>query len=318
MNPVEEEPPNRSFVFGGWTEVIESHSDALFLFDEQFSCLYANRSAVSFLRQCGQGRKSWNLCDRAQNQPEPFALWLQKVQQIFRTGRRAQFLSELRHQEPMKILQTECIPVRDSTQKVHAVILLCRDITEYKKMQEQLAEQENKYKELYNQSPIGLYRTRVSDGKLLECNRALADLLGYSSVEECTAEHYSVHHYVQPQQRQILLERLKKEKKITGFEIQVRREDGKIIWVEITAELYPNEGYIEGAMREITAAKILTETEKRILELVMQGKSSRQIAREMFRSVRTIEDHRAHIMHKLNAHNLVELAAAARSLSKQK
>lgn len=311
-----EEPQEPPAIFWGLAEVVENHTDVWFLFDEQFSCLYANRSAVSFLRQCGQQRKVWNLCDRAQNQPEPFSFWLQKVQQVFRTGRRTRFLSELRRHEPMKILQAECIPVRDSSQKVHAVILLCRDITEYKKMQEQLARQESKYKELYNQSPIGLYRTRVSDGKLLECNRALADLLGYSSVEECTDDHYSVHHYVQPQQRQILLARLQKEKKIKDFELQVRRKDGKVIWVELTAELHQKDGYIEGAMREITAAKILTETEKKILELIMRGKSSRQIAREMFRSVRTIEDHRAHIMHKLNAHNLVELAAIAWSLKK--
>ncbi|HOQ03938.1 MAG TPA: PAS domain S-box protein [Anaerohalosphaeraceae bacterium] len=297
-------------------KVIESRSDTLFIFDEQFSCIYANQSAVSFLRQCGQGRNSWNLWEAAREQSEPFSFWLQKVQQVFCTGRRTQFLSELQHQGRWKILQAECIPVREADRKIYAAALLCRDITEFRKLQEQLAEQENKYKELYNQSPIGLYRTRVSDGKLLECNKALADLLGYGSVEECTNEHYSVHHYVHPQQRQILLERLQNEKKIKDFELQVRRKDGKVIWVELTAELYPDAGYIEGVMREITAAKILTETEKKILELVMRGKSSRQIAKEMFRSVRTIEDHRAHIMHKLNAHNLVELAAIARSLTK--
>jgi len=317
LNPLEEEELQKQFpILLGWMEVIESHSDALFLFDEHFSCIYANRAAVSFLREVGECRRSWNLCDSAQNQPEPFSFWLQKTQQVFRRGRRAQYICEWQHGGERKALKTEWIPVRNSEKNVLAAILLCRDITEFRKLQEQLAEQENKYKELYNQSPIGLYRTRVSDGKLLECNKALADLLGYGSVEDCKERHYSVQYYVQPQQRQILLERLQKEKKITDFEIQVRREDGKIIWVEITADLHPDEGYIEGVMREITAAKILTETEKKILELVMKGKSSRQIAKEMFRSVRTIEDHRAHIMHKLNAHNLVELAAIARSLKK--
>lgn len=192
---------------------------------------------------------------------------------------------------------------------------MCRDITIVKKIQRQLAEREKRYKELYNQSLVPLYRTRVADGKLLACNKALADLLGYSSAEDCKARHYSVNHYVDLRQRQVLLERLHKEKKIRDFELQVRREDGKIIWVEVTAELHPEEGYIEGAMKEITASKVLTETEKKVLELIMEGKSSRQIARQLFRSVRTIEDHRAHIMHKLKVHNLVELAKAAQTLT---
>lgn len=54
----------------------------------------------------------------------------------------------------------------------------------------------------------------------------------------------------------------------------------------------------------------LTPAEQMILRFVLDGKSNRQIARRLHRSRRTIEVHRQHIMHKLDAHNLIDLVRA--------
>jgi two-component system response regulator FixJ len=51
----------------------------------------------------------------------------------------------------------------------------------------------------------------------------------------------------------------------------------------------------------------LTRAEKKILQLVIQGKSNKEISNLLHRSSRTIEVHRAHIMHKLGVDNLVDL-----------
>jgi two-component system response regulator FixJ len=51
----------------------------------------------------------------------------------------------------------------------------------------------------------------------------------------------------------------------------------------------------------------LTRAEKKILQLVILGKSNKEIATLLHRSSRTIEVHRAHIMHKLGVDNLVDL-----------
>jgi len=53
--------------------------------------------------------------------------------------------------------------------------------------------------------------------------------------------------------------------------------------------------------------KKLTKTERTVLHQIMKGKSNREIADQFHRSIRTIEDHRNHIMQKLHADNLVEL-----------
>lgn len=44
----------------------------------------------------------------------------------------------------------------------------------------------------------------------------------------------------------------------------------------------------------------LTQSEKRILKLIGQGKSSKEIAEELFISIKTVENHRSNICKKLN------------------
>lgn len=58
----------------------------------------------------------------------------------------------------------------------------------------------------------------------------------------------------------------------------------------------------------------LTRTEKKILQLVIDGMSNKEIANLLHRSARTIEVHRAHIMHKLGVDNLVDLVKRVASM----
>lgn len=51
----------------------------------------------------------------------------------------------------------------------------------------------------------------------------------------------------------------------------------------------------------------LSERERQILTLIAEGKTSQQIADELFLSVNTVQTHRARIMEKLNLHNRAEL-----------
>jgi len=55
----------------------------------------------------------------------------------------------------------------------------------------------------------------------------------------------------------------------------------------------------------------LTGTEKIILRMILQDKTSNEIAGILERSIRTIEVHRNHIMHKLDVHSIVNLVKRA-------
>ncbi len=55
----------------------------------------------------------------------------------------------------------------------------------------------------------------------------------------------------------------------------------------------------------------LTRSEVKILRLVIEGRSSKEIANLLHRSIRTVEAHRARIMQKLGVDNLVDLVKRA-------
>lgn len=58
---------------------------------------------------------------------------------------------------------------------------------------------------------------------------------------------------------------------------------------------------------------MLTEREREVLDLVLAGKPSRQVASELFISVKTVEFHRARIMQKMNVRSAAELFRACMS-----
>lgn len=182
-----------------------------------------------------------------------------------------------------------------------------RDITEMKHLQEQLELSLQRYKNVYYNANVALFRTRISDGKVIECNDNFAKMIGYKDRQECIEKHYTTKFYVNPQRRTELLQLLKEDGKVENFELETFRVDGSTLWVKLTAQAYSNEDYIEGIFTNITTPKILTPIENLVLKQIMLGKSSKEIAFDTKRSVRTIEDHRANIMSKLGAHNLVEL-----------
>lgn len=67
----------------------------------------------------------------------------------------------------------------------------------------------------------------------------------------------------------------------------------------------------EGA-KALAVGKILSRREQEILSHVLAGKTSREVSDLIGLSARTVEFHRANIMAKLGATNLVELVAVAR------
>jgi DNA-binding NarL/FixJ family response regulator len=62
-----------------------------------------------------------------------------------------------------------------------------------------------------------------------------------------------------------------------------------------------NVNYIQKE-KDAPPLEVLTEMERKILRFVADGKTSKEIAHELFISVRTVDNHRANIANKLNLH----------------
>ena len=56
---------------------------------------------------------------------------------------------------------------------------------------------------------------------------------------------------------------------------------------------------------------MLTEREREVLQLVAEGKTSQEIADQLFVSIKTVQTHRMHIMEKLDAHDRTDLVRHA-------
>jgi PAS domain S-box-containing protein len=85
-----------------------------------------------------------------------------------------------------------------------------RDITDRTRAEEALRESDEKYRGIFNNAQVGMFRSRVSDGKLLECNERHAQMYGYRNREECIAEFVSSERYIDPGTRERMLSQIKK------------------------------------------------------------------------------------------------------------
>jgi len=135
------------------------------------------------------------------------------------------------------------------------VIEYVRDISERKKAEQKLKESEIKYKYFFENAQVGLYWSRISDGKFLECNEQFAKLFGYETREELLEGYIATEHYVYPNQRNEILDAIRKNKEVRGYELLVTKRDGTPIWLSISARMFENENRIEGAAIDITKRK---------------------------------------------------------------
>jgi DNA-binding NarL/FixJ family response regulator len=71
------------------------------------------------------------------------------------------------------------------------------------------------------------------------------------------------------------------------------------------------EGYVHGPREDRDPLDRLTPRQREILQLVAEGKSTKEIAQALRLSVKTVESHRAQIMERLDIHDLAGLVRFA-------
>ncbi len=130
-----------------------------------------------------------------------------------------------------------------------------------KDAEEALRESEKRYGDLFDNVPIGLYRTTPS-GEWLDGNLRLAKMLGYPT-REAMLETNAAANYLNPEDREKWKTSLEKDGVLEDFESRRLRQDGRTIWVKDSARaIKDKEGQIscyEGAIMDVTAQKCAEE-----------------------------------------------------------
>lgn len=118
-----------------------------------------------------------------------------------------------------------------------------------------IAASERHYRLLFERNLAGVFRIAV-DGQILDCNDALANILGYASREELRARSM-FDLYPDEAERVAHFERLASEKTLTNAEMVMQRKDGAHIWTFVNASLLAlgDSEVIEGTLLDITARK---------------------------------------------------------------
>lgn len=117
--------------------------------------------------------------------------------------------------------------------KQYAVVV-SQDITARILAENQLRESETKYRNIFENAPIGIFQS-LPGGRFLSVNGTYAEIFGYSTPEEMIASVTDITNqlYVDPDQRADILERLQTDDSVTTNDVQVRRKDGTTIYVDL-------------------------------------------------------------------------------------
>lgn len=133
-----------------------------------------------------------------------------------------------------------------------------KDITEIKKAEKAVKENEERFKGLFENATVGIYRTSPS-GEILMANPALLKMLGYNSFEEIAKRNVSVSGYVNLDDRVYFQRIMDKFGEIKGFESEWWKNDNTIIYLrESATAIKNNKGeilYYEGTVEDITDKK---------------------------------------------------------------
>jgi hypothetical protein len=132
----------------------------------------------------------------------------------------------------------QCTPIELNATVVAAaggvrILTLCRDITDRKRAEQALHESEERYRLLFEQNLAGVFRSTL-DGRIVDCNQAFVDFLGYESREE-VLDLPKLATIYDPADFEIVRARLakaslSKEKALTNFEVRLRRKDQTPTW----------------------------------------------------------------------------------------
>ncbi|NJK67420.1 MAG: response regulator [Microcoleus sp. SU_5_3] len=147
----------------------------------------------------------------------------------------------------------------------NTVLCVARDISDRKRAEETLQKSEAKFRNIFENSQVGIFRTRFSDALIIDANQRLADLLGFDSPTQIIGVKRTVDFYVDPGERQRASELLQSYGELQNFEVQMRKRDGTLFWGLYSSRL--EAGYMEGVIADITDRKIAEQALHRRAEL---------------------------------------------------
>lgn len=200
------------------------------------------------------------------------------------------------------IFDTIKTPYRDAESNIIGLIGISRDISELKKLEDDikninqeleaiiekrtlklqdeihervraedaLKKSREMYRNLFNDIPIGIYRTTL-DGRIILANPALVKMLGYSTMNELKQINLNEDGFLDRNERQEFINTVLSEDQIHHFEMVWRKYDGSIIYILEKAKAVKDSSgniiYIEGTAEDVTDRKIAEKMQQTVYSI---------------------------------------------------
>ncbi len=152
-------------------------------------------------------------------------------------------------------------PLRDPHGEILGALGVAFDVTPGKRAEDALKVSERRYRRLFEDSRDAIY-VSSTDGVLLEFNRSMLEMFGYSPEEmrELNAEVLYLHR----EDRKRFQEAIESQGSVQDFEVQLVTKDGRVMHCLLSSSLQHGEdgeviGY-QGIIHDITQRKIAEET----------------------------------------------------------
>lgn len=273
--------------------VINSVSDIIFETDEDGRIVFLNETWKRITDQdvaAIVGRPLFDLID-AQDRHRQKEMFEELVR-----GERQAYRSETRldlGQGNFKPIEVTFSMLRMTEDKSLRVVGTITDIEKRKRAEQAMREAEHRFRSIFENSVSGLYQISP-DGKFLNANPAMADILGYASADEMMSAVRDVGQqiYVRPEDRKAMVQKLLFEGRISDIETEALRKDGKRIWLLENARVVRNESggvkYYEGSAWDVTARKEAEEAMKQArLQAEISSRSKMEFLANMSHELRT-------------------------------
>ncbi len=246
--------------------LLNATTDIAFLMDKNGVILAANESAARAYHTTVQNLLGTAVYDLIP--PSLAAFARAKADETIRSGAPVRFVAEWRG----RFLDHSLYIVSDEKGQVTRIAVYVRDVTRRRQMEAELQQAEEKYRNIYENATEGIFQASL-DGRFITANPSLARIHGYDSPEELIASITDIgtQLYVDPADRDDLVDLLRIQGAVQNYEVKMRRRDGSVQWVSINSRVARERTggliYHEGTMRDITKRKeaedALAESEER-------------------------------------------------------
>jgi two-component system NtrC family sensor kinase len=138
-------------------------------------------------------------------------------------------------------------------------------------MENRLKASQEDFKRLFENMPTGVFFSS-KEGKFLNANQALLDMLGYKSKAEFLEIDITKDLYVRPEDRQKFREMIEREGRVIDYEVEFKRKDGSTVPVLLTGHTrYDQNGNIlgyEGLNVDISRRKLMEKQLKEAYDFI--------------------------------------------------